>query len=90
MPLSESALDLLREALDGETNPHLQLILLEQGSIFCKLPPDLEALRSDLSERLAPFPIPPVVDVKSWVKRSSGQNLTTPDSPGAQPPQPLP
>jgi hypothetical protein len=66
MPLSESALDLLREALDGETNPHLQLILL------------------------APFPIPPVVDVKSWVKRSSGQNLTTPDSPGAQPPQPLP
>lgn len=63
MPESNSALDLLRAALKGETNPHLQLILLEQGMIFCNLPPDLEALRSELSERLAPFPIPPVVDV---------------------------
>jgi hypothetical protein len=87
---SNSALVLLRSCLKGETNPHLQLILLEQGMIFCNLPPDLEALRSELSERLAPFPIPPVVDVKSWVKRSSGQNLTTPDSPSAQPPKALP
>ncbi len=71
MSLSDSALDLLREALDGETNPHLQLILLEQGSVFCTLPPDLEALRSELSERLDPFPIPPVVDAKSWGRRSS-------------------
>lgn len=69
MSLSDSALDLLREALDGETNPHLQLILLEQGSVFCRLPPDLEALRSELSERLDPFPIPPVVDAKSWGRR---------------------
>jgi hypothetical protein len=71
MSLSESALDLLREALEGETNPHLQLILLEQGSVFCKLPPDLEAMRSELSGRLDPFPIPPVVDAKSWGRRSS-------------------
>jgi len=90
MPESKSALDLLRSALEGETNPHLQFIILEHGMIFCNLPPDLEALRTELSERLAPFPIPPVVDVKSWGKRSSGQGLTTPNNQGTQPPKTQP
>jgi hypothetical protein len=88
MSLSESALDLLREALEGETNPHLQLILLEQGSVFCKLPPDLEALRSELNERLDPFPIPPVVDAKSWGRRSasgSGSVATEGSKTGSKP-----
>lgn len=90
MPESKSALDLLRSCLEGETNPHLQLILLEQGMVFCNLPPDLEALRSELSERLSPFPIPPVVDVKSWGRRPTVQGATTPDSPSTPPPKTQP
>lgn len=81
MPESNSTLDLLRSALAGETNPHMQLVLLEHGRIFCNLSPDLEALRLELSERLDPIPIPPVADAKSWRKRSADVPPATPPAP---------
>ena len=45
MTETDSDVDLLRSCLERETNPYRQLILLEQGMVFCNLPPDLEALR---------------------------------------------
>lgn len=71
--------DILRESLKGVTKPGIRLITLEHGSVFINLPPDLETERQKLREELGEIPIPPVVDVKSWMKQPS-ENSTIEDS----------
>ena len=58
----------LRNALATAKTQHIELILLEHGSMFENLPDDLEKRRAFLNETLEPFSIPPVADVKSWMR----------------------